>query len=513
MKYTTLIRRLLQASSEAKYAQEDIAHILKERCVNGIDLIRMVLMNFVCDPRFKFHVSAFPRWNKVAQEFLEKFAERLMTTAQLNEDQAFFMMDEQLDEWLKLAFQQAIDNDLSRIVFEKTPNCEKRQSLNSLTNAINEFVGDEEEDNDDDEHQADDEEEESDKIIKEIEKNEEEKKEEEELEDEEEVEKEEGTRKPLLPKKAKENDKDQSNQSTNEDNDDNQDKEDKLQRGSGPGQQKQLENRFLENVPPSLIKLAKLIGRSGDDIMLTTSSFSTASKNDISGITIGNDLNCLLPTELALLSGKTTENLFYQRYVTRSLQLFSSNSHSQKGKKPHDGPIIICTDTSSSMDGEPVLVAKAITIAICIIAQRQKRKVLVIKYSDSHTLFPLHNITRQRKELMEFFQDAEMGGNNENSLFNWLFNDVMPQQGDYTTADILCISDFGWMPIYKNTMELIRQEKEKGMRFYGLNIGNKAFSPFFDDNTHEKMYYDPHDVCDELWEYSHGVCKKITIKA
>ena len=488
MKYTTLIRRLLQASSEARYSQDDIANILKGRCVDGIDLIRLVLMNFVCDPRFKLHVSAFPHWNKLAQNFLEMFTEKLMAIPHLTEDQAFFMMDEHLDEWLKLAFQQAIDNDYSRITFDTTPNSEKKQSVNSLIKAISEFVGEEEE---------------------EIEKEEEEEEGEEEGEEREEEE-EEDEKKPQKSKKRIENDESQNKSSTYKDN--NQEKEDNVQRGSGPGQYKKLENRFLENVPLSLIKLAKLIGRSGDDIMQSTSTFTSASKSDISGITIGNNLNSLLPTELALLSGKTTENLFYQRYITRSLQLFSSNSHSQKGKKPHNGPIIICTDTSSSMTGEPVLVAKAITIAICIIAQRQKRNVLVIKYSDSHTLFPLQNITRQRKELMDFFQVAEMGGNNENRLFKWLFNDVMPKQGDYTTGDILCISDFGWMPIYEDTMDLIKQEKQKGVRFYGLNIGQNSFFPLLEDDFNEKMFYNPQDVCDELWEYSDGVCKKMSME-
>ena len=57
MKYSTLIRRLLQASEESKWRQKDVAEILRERCVDGAAPIRQALMNAVSDPRFKLHVG------------------------------------------------------------------------------------------------------------------------------------------------------------------------------------------------------------------------------------------------------------------------------------------------------------------------------------------------------------------------------------------------------------------------------------------------------------------------
>ena len=80
------------------------------------------------------------------------------------------------------------------------------------------------------------------------------------------------------------------------------------------------------------------------------------------------------------------------------------------------------------MQGEPVLVAKALSIAICIIAQRRKRKVLVVKYSYSHDLFRLHNIEHDKKDLLDFLGEAEMGGNDEDSMFRWLFDEIMPSK-------------------------------------------------------------------------------------
>ena len=99
-----------------------------------------------------------------------------------------------------------------------------------------------------------------------------------------------------------------------------------------------------------------------------------------------------------------------------------------------------------------------------------------------------------------------MAGNDENSLFQWLFRELLPNEGDYDSADVLCISDFGWAPINSETMEIISQEKTKGVKFFGLNIDNK-------EEGHSAINMDMHivgpkEVCDSLWEYSNGVCKE-----
>lgn len=57
-------------------------------------------------------------------------------------------------------------------------------------------------------------------------------------------------------------------------------------------------------------------------------------------------------------------------------------------------------------------------------------------------------------------------------------------------------------------MELINKEKEKNMKFYGLNIGDdedESLSCFssMEDNI---------EVCDSLWEYNNGVCKEVKSK-
>lgn len=476
MRYSALIRKLLAASEEARYQKKDVAERLKERCIDGTDIVRQTLMNAICDPRFKMHVNAIPKWKQRAQNFLEQLAEKVSALNPLNEESAFYEMDNMLDIWLQDAVSEAELTDINRLKFTLIPKNPSEKSFRSIKKALEEYVEgipvvshDEESDdeliwetgNQEESENTSEMEEESKGITIEEDFN---------IDD-------------FLPLKNP-----------------------YVLPQQYRARQVETENRFLKNVPPSLIRLAKIIGRSGDGIMETSGSFASASKSDIGGITTGNDLNSLLPSELAMLSEPSTQNLFYKNYVTHRLQTFSSMSHENKGKKHREGPIIICMDGSSSMAGEPVMVAKALTLAICIIAQRKKRPVLVIKYSFSHELFRLHNIGKDSKELLAFLTYQEMAGNDENSLFRWLFQELLPHEGDYDSADVLCISDFGWAPINSETMEIISQEKAKGVKFFGLNIDNK-------EEGHpaikmDRLIVGPKEVCDSLWEYRNGVCKE-----
>ena len=272
------------------------------------------------------------------------------------------------------------------------------------------------------------------------------------------------------------------------------DNEEQFGIGAGNSKEENLrrENRFLRSIPKDLLKLAKLIGRSGSGDFKPSGHFPTAAKSDITGITIGDNLSSLLPSETALLSCPATQPTFYHNYVEKRLQIFASASSGNAPVTHQDGPVIICLDTSGSMRGEKVEIACNLTMAITIIAQRRKRDVLVVKYSDWHFLLKVTKLSRQREDLEKFLSSYQGCGNAENELFRWLFKDILPNEKAFDTADILCITDFGWRPLNDYTTKLIESFKRKGMIFYGLNVlGFEKWS--FDSMT---------TVCDSLWKWS-----------
>ena len=272
------------------------------------------------------------------------------------------------------------------------------------------------------------------------------------------------------------------------------DNEEQFGIGAGNSKEENLrrENRFLRSIPKDLLKLAKLIGRSGSVDFKPSGHFPTAAKSDITGITIGDNLSSLLPSETALLSCSATQPTFYHNYVEKRLQIFASASSGNAPVTHQDGPVIICLDTSGSMRGEKVEIACNLTMAITIIAQRRKRDVLVVKYSDWHFLLKVTKLSRQREDLEKFLSSYQGRGNAENELFRWLFKDILPNEKAFYTADILCITDFGWTPLNDYTIKLIESFKRKGMIFYGLNVlGFEKWS--FDSMT---------TVFDSLWKWS-----------
>ena len=239
--------------------------------------------------------------------------------------------------------------------------------------------------------------------------------------------------------------------------------------------------QYLQQLEPSIVELAKKIGRGGGEAGCVSGRFQTASRSDISGITVGNDLNLLLPTELAMLESRSTESIFYQRFVQKRLQLFSSASQSLEKPKSQKGPIYICVDTSGSMTGEPEVIAKTLALAIVIVAQRDRRPACMINYSHNLSFFILTDFQRQRQKFLSFLSHSYGGGNDENRLFDFIFK-KMPDNPRYRQlassfegADILLISDFEWSSISNGNKKLIAEARMEGMKFYGLGIHTREY--------------------------------------
>lgn len=275
----------------------------------------------------------------------------------------------------------------------------------------------------------------------------------------------------------------------------------------------EAEAEYLQLLNPTIVELAKQIGRSGGTSHEVTGKFQSASRSDISGITIGNDLNCLLPSELALLGAKSTENLFYQQYVQNRLQLFSSASHSFEVANDKSGPIYICVDTSGSMNGEPEVTAKTLALAVAIVAQRDRRPICMINYSHNLSFFILTDLQRQRQKFLSFLSHSYSGDNDENRLFDFIFK-KMPDNPRYRRfassfegADILVISDFEWSHIYDKNKKLIVEARMDGMKFYGLGIHTKEYLLDKINNPDDDDWMDGYKFlkqCDYRYLYEKG---------
>jgi uncharacterized protein with von Willebrand factor type A (vWA) domain len=468
-RYAPLIRKLVDATAEAEVKGDDIAEIIKERCFCDTDLVRQTIMNAVCDPRFKLFADVVGYWKDEARNALEQLVIQLEKINPLTEEVANSMLDGFLVAWFRMTYKEANNKVIPIDNYFNTEKIESKCTEN-IDNALD--------------------------IL-------------DELETENEIESQYNTSLHRI-KNDDTNDQTLENESSEKCP-----QESQHSQGRGIGYRplintsiQKIEERYLKKIPHSLFELAKRIGRMGERGSYKEGKFLTAGKSDIAGITVGNEIAIVLPSELAILADSMLQNVFYHKFTTRQLQLFASASQSKSSKKHEDGPVIICVDTSSSMEGEPITVAKALSVAVAIIAWRKKRDVIVVKYSDQYHYKNLGHNRNNLVDLARFLSEVTMAGNNENGMFRWLFEEVKPMYTDYNTADILCISDFGWMPLSQETEKIIETEKQKGMKFYGLNVNsNNAYISSVIEM--QEGINTPMDICDSVWMYEDGECKEI----
>ena len=466
MQYSRLIGALIDECIAASLGGYDVEDVISSRASGG-DLIREILVRTVCDPRFKGTVRVARAWQDDAQDLLEEFAQSLLDTRNLSRNDALDRMEDFLSKYFFTMVQGISSPTLGREIISSGGG-ENPDGEDGDGDEEGDGGGDEEGDGEGEgEGDGDGEENESDGAQKGI-----------------------GLMEAMqeMDKGPEENNSDLDGEGDG--------------RGLSREDEQKVELRFLRSIPPSLRKLARLIGRSGNDDLVPDGHYLTASKSDIAGITIGDDLSNLLPSEVALLANPGTEDIFFRNFVGKRLQVFASASAG--GTKPvarQDGPVVICLDRSSSMEGPPSEIARALTMAVTIIAKRQKREVTVVRYgNEGQDCFRVKNLRRQRKDLIRFLTYSCAGGNNEDTMFRWVFEDILPKEKEFDSADILCVSDFGWVPVADDVMERIDAAKAKGMKFYGLDVtgeGIREFQPAYWLDGSSGAY--PPAIIDSMW--------------
>jgi uncharacterized protein with von Willebrand factor type A (vWA) domain len=129
---------------------------------------------------------------------------------------------------------------------------------------------------------------------------------------------------------------------------------------------------------PKLQAIAELAGKKIAIAAKMQRSRVKEGRTEIIGVTTGNDLTRLLPCELVKLTEPALFPIFAQGYIERSLLQRELISREPLAK----GPIIICLDSSGSMQGQPEIWSKAIALALLSIAVSQKRHCRILHFTD-----------------------------------------------------------------------------------------------------------------------------------
>lgn len=268
----------------------------------------------------------------------------------------------------------------------------------------------------------------------------------------------------------------------------------------------------------SLQELAKVLGRQDrvqaafekelrDRVVVNTEwKPKPAYRGEINGLRYSNDLSSVLPAELALLRNPATKKLFQLKFAQKQLLSFDyqndvpesvSKTESEEvsvEKKMPKGPIIICVDTSGSMQGPPENIAKTITFALSKIAIEEERKCYLISFSTGIETLDLSDFKKGDglQKLVHFLQMSFEGGTDASPALRHAVE--MLQTDGYKNADVLMISDFVMGNLANDLVDSINAEKEKNTEFYSLVIGTSGNQSTIDCFNHNWQYdtEDPH---------------------
>ena len=100
-------------------------------------------------------------------------------------------------------------------------------------------------------------------------------------------------------------------------------------------------------------------------------------RDDVIGVTTGNDLERLCPSELSALGDEDLELDALRRYLESSMLQRDYRAVEPQGQ----GPIVVIVDESGSMCGDPVATAKAFALAMAWIARHQRRHIALVGFS------------------------------------------------------------------------------------------------------------------------------------
>lgn len=196
------------------------------------------------------------------------------------------------------------------------------------------------------------------------------------------------------------------------------------------------------------------------------SKIPEASKSEVYGTHRSDDLMRILPSELLYLEDETLETLFYAKLLEQSLQTYQLKGIAYRQGEEIDrqqkrtGPVVACLDTSGSMNGLPLLKAKALLLAIANILKKENRSLHVILFGASGELreFSMES-AKNTRGLLAFLNQGFGGGTDfETPLKKSLH--IIENKKDCIKADILMISD-GDCCLSSAFAQKLQQEKSR----------------------------------------------------
>ncbi|MDO8431548.1 MAG: VWA domain-containing protein [Candidatus Binatus sp.] len=168
------------------------------------------------------------------------------------------------------------------------------------------------------------------------------------------------------------------------------------------GARLELGRRLARN--KKLGELARMVGRFKQDARALKHKTLERGVAEAYDVELGADIGRLIPSELLAMHHPALRRDFHRRLLEGTVLQYRLRDDEQKGK----GPMVVCIDVSSSMQGDKEMWSKAVALTLMDIARRQRRLFRAVMFSSGDTSLKVLDLNRERRYQPELAKVVEM---------------------------------------------------------------------------------------------------------
>ena len=168
------------------------------------------------------------------------------------------------------------------------------------------------------------------------------------------------------------------------------------------GARLELGRRLARN--KKLGELARMVGRFKQDARALKRKTLERGVAEAYDIELGAELGRLIPAELVAMHHPVLKRDFHRRVLEGTVLQYRLRDDEQKGK----GPMVVCIDVSSSMQGDKEMWSKAVALTLMDIARRQRRLFRAVMFSSGDVSLKVLDLNRERRYQPDLNKVVEM---------------------------------------------------------------------------------------------------------
>ncbi|WP_067728856.1 VWA domain-containing protein [Oceanobacillus damuensis] len=186
-----------------------------------------------------------------------------------------------------------------------------------------------------------------------------------------------------------------------------------------------------------------------------------------SGITLGNNLERVLPSELAMYKNEATKMDFLRLFSKQKTRQYDAKGKDTLGK----GPFILCLDQSGSMNNLDSQ-SKGFALALMSIAKRQKRDFALIPFSSKAYKYLYKKGKIEAKDMVDLCERFIGGGTNFEAPLGKALEVI--NESSFKKADIVFVTDGEASVTESFINDFQKQKQRKEFNVLSLIIGYRS---------------------------------------